>query len=408
MSKRIVELKVITDVKSRNLDRCKIARISTVPFFVFSQLNNQIQDLANANGDIYIVCSPGKELKYLGSHRNIRTYAIKISRKISPIQDISAVFRIYNFLKSEQIQICHSTTPKAGILSMLAAYLAGTPVRLHTFTGQPWATGNGFKNTIVKLCDKLLSQLATKTYADSASQREFLIENNIVPNDKIDVIGTGSLAGVELKRFEQALNKFTSVEVRRDLGISNSAFVLIFVGRITPEKGINELVKAFERMRQKYSDVELIIVGPIDQESGSGQSYNDKSKLQASGIHFTGFTSEPEKFLRASNLLCLPSYREGFGTVVLEAAALGIPSVASDIYGLRDAVVDNQTGLLVEKRCHEELYQAIEKLYLDRDLLKIYGKNAKKRCHSLFDSYDVSKQLIDEYLKLRSSESSLD
>ena len=141
--------------KFSNLEGCKIARVSTVPFFVFSQLKDQIHDLAEANGKVVVICSDGAELRNLIDHKNITKYVIEISRKISLVRDLIAVVRLYRYLKKEEIQICHSTTPKAGMVSMLAAYIAGTKVRIHTFTGQPWATSNSMPNKLVKICDKI-------------------------------------------------------------------------------------------------------------------------------------------------------------------------------------------------------------------------------------------------------------
>ena len=156
-----------------DLEGCKIARVSTAPFFVFSQLNSQLFDIACANGNVIVICSEGEELRKLSHHKNLSTHIIEISRKISLFKDIIALWRLYQFLKKEKIHICHSTTPKAGIISMLAATLAGTKVRIHTFTGQPWATSKTLKNQILRICDIIICKLASKTYADSVTQKNF-------------------------------------------------------------------------------------------------------------------------------------------------------------------------------------------------------------------------------------------
>lgn len=387
-------------INANDLTGINIARVSTVPFFVSTQLNSQLRHLIDTNANVYVVCSDGPELSTLPHARNLFIEVIEICRKISFFHDLLAIFYLYRFLKYNNIDIVHSTTPKAGILTMIAAYLARTKIRLHTFTGQPWAVNRSFKSKVVKFVDRLICKLSTKTYADSVSQMKFLLLHGITQQDRISVIGNGSLAGIDHERFEVASRKFDRSKTLDSLNIGANSFIFIYVGRITPEKGIVELLEAHTQMRNLYPSVETVIVGPIDTETGSGQTFSNNSNLQRDGIHYTGFTSEPEKYLSIAHVLCLPSYREGFGTVVLEAAALGVPTIGSDIYGLQDAIVDGDTGLLVEPADVDKLFQAMERIYLDRQLRHDLARKAKLRCKADFDSADLSKKVINEYYTL--------
>ena len=201
-----------------------------------------------------------------------------------------------------------------------------------------------------------------------------MINEKITNESKISVIGSGSLAGIDIARFEAARQKYKPNDIKSSLGINNANFVIIFVGRVTPEKGISELLAAHSKLRKKYDDIDLILVGPIDKDSGSGNKFDSLQGLDLPGVHYRGLTFTPEKYLTASDIICLPSFREGFGTVIMEAAAMELPAVGTNIYGLKDAIVDQETGLLVEPGNSNALYLAIEKLYLDGQLRKIWAK----------------------------------
>jgi glycosyltransferase involved in cell wall biosynthesis len=284
------------------------------------------------------------------------------------------------------------------LLSALAGFMAGVPVRLHTFTGQPWVNMYGIKRWVMRSSDKLIGILNTRCYADSESQRQFLIENRIVTCERIFVIGAGSLAGIDLKRFDR--NRFSLDErglIRKSLGIQDYAYVLIFVGRITVDKGIRELLQAFEILKANSINVHLILVGPFDIDGGVSENISRVEIKNIPNLHLIGFSESPERYLAISDVLCLPSYREGFGTVVIEAAAMGVPTVGFDIYGLSDAVVPGETGLLVPLRNVKELANAIKQLLTDKLLHTEMAVAAKLRAHNLFDEDVVNVKIAEEY-----------
>jgi glycosyltransferase involved in cell wall biosynthesis len=252
-----------------------------------------------------------------------------------------------------------------------------------------------------RFADKLIGILNVRCYADSKSQCQFLINERIISSSKIGVIGHGSLSGVDLNRFNpERWSSFEKQQLRQRLSISHDSKVLIFIGRITRDKGVLELISAFHKLLHLNYDVELLLVGPFDQECGGVSSIDFVDKDPCKRIHYLGYTECPEYYLSISDIFCLPSYREGFGTTVIEAAAMSIPTVGTYINGLVDAVVDNETGILVPSYNDEALLNAIKKLLDDPNLLQLMGRAAKQRCVQLFDANVVNKDLVKEYVRI--------
>lgn len=386
---------------SKRLSGIRIARISTVAFFVVAQLKQQIATLGAQGAQVTVVASDEPEMALLQGLQGVLCVPINIPRSISPWRDLIALVCLYRFFRSERIQIAHSTTPKAGLLTALAAFLARVPVRLHTFTGQPWVDMRGIKRRVTRASDKLIGILNTRCYTDSASQRKFLIEQGIADASRLFCIGAGSLAGVNVRRFNP--NRFVQSQresIRQSLGIPSEAPVLLFVGRITVDKGVRELLEAFQRLKATGNDAHLVLVGSFDTGSGVAGSILLSQIDHLSDVHVVGYTDVPESYFSIADILCLPSYREGFGTVVIEAAAMGVPTVGTKIYGLSDAVVHGETGLLVPLRNVEELTSSLEKLLVDKLLIKKLGEAARQRALTLFDARKINRQLVDEYCNL--------
>jgi glycosyltransferase involved in cell wall biosynthesis len=391
------------DKNLKSLINLNVVRTSTVPFFVVTQLNKQYSTLVDFGVKLTIITSDGPEIDQIVSREGIKLHIINIERKISIIRDIRALCELWFYFIVNKPTIVHSTTPKAGMITSLAAFFSRVPIRLHTFTGQPWVSLTGVKKFLARLGDFIIGRLCTFCYADSASQVDFLLENRIVDSAKIKVIGAGSLSGVDLNRFDPSrFNEVDRLNLRKGLGIPHDAVMLLFVGRVTGDKGIGELVEAFLSLKSSNSNLHLVLVGPIeDKETKFGNYYLDDLFLMKE-IHFVGYTATPEIYMFSADILCLPSYREGFGTVVIEAAAMKLPAIASDIYGLRDAVVHNQTGILCTPRDISSLSNAINSLVEDKEMRILMGCNAQKRVIKEFDSDVINLELIREYASLLS------
>lgn len=376
------------------LDGIKVARISTVAFFVETQLRSQILDIAHAGAEVTVVASEAAlECEIPG----VRYVSIDIPRKIKILRDFSALLRLWLFFRRSDFDIVHSTTPKAGLLCSLAARLAGVPVRLHTFTGQPWVGLTGIKRFLSKTSDKLIVRLNTHCYADSGSQKEFIVKSGVARQEQVSVLGSGSLAGINLERFNpRRFSEGDNNSLRTELGIASCTSVLLFVGRISRDKGLAELLAAFQKIIAGGGDRVLILLGPSETDIESVLSKLEYKVRQK--IIMPGFSSEPERFMAIADILLLPSYREGFGTVVVEAAAMGLPAIGTDIYGLSDAIVAGETGLLVPVKCADELAIAINKLLGDPILRRGMSCKARDRVVREFSSQRVSGLVIDDYV----------
>lgn len=386
---------------SNDLTGIRVARVSTVPFFVIAQLKTQIEEMVRLGAAMTVVSSDGPELHGQLVIRGADWQVIEIARSLNPFKDLLALVHLYRFFRRAGIDIAHSTTPKAGLLTAVAAFMAGVPVRLHTFTGQPWVNMHGVKRWVVRSCDRLVGVLNTACYADSASQRDFLVTQGLIRPKRIHVIGAGSLAGVDVDRFNRQHFPVTRCHaLRASLGIAPHVPVLLFVGRITAEKGVRELMQAYAGLKRDGCQAHLLVVGDFDDASGMPGIITRDEIDQHPDVHIVGYTQCPEAYMAIADVLCLPSYREGFGTVVIEAAAMGLPTVGTQIYGLSDAVLDGQTGMLVAPRDSQGLQIALQTLLSDSALRSHMGQMAQMRARSLFDSKTVNKLVVQEYLAL--------
>lgn len=385
---------------SQRLHGIRIARVSTVAFFLVTQLKEQVTRLAELGANVTLICSPGPELNQLALSEHLRYVPVRIERSIQPIQDLVAIFTLYRIFRRQRFDVVHTTTPKAGLVAGIAAYLARVPVRMHTYTGQVWVTLHGPKRWMARFADRVIGWLATQCYADSPSQRTFLISEGIIDNRKIKVIGRGSLSGVDLKRFDpDYFNDKDKTEIRESFGIMTGSHVFLFIGRIAAEKGIFELLSAFEAIRAEGFPVSLVLVGPLNDECGGETSITSNELQSKPDVHYVGFSERPEMFMAIADVLCLPSYREGFGTVVIEAAAMKVPTIGTRIFGLSDAVEDGVTGFLVDVRSSDALEAAMRKLLMEPGLRDKFANASQERCQRLFDSREITAAVAMEYIQ---------
>ena len=324
--------------------------------------------------------------------RQTQIHRFGIVREIAPLCDLIALISLWNLFRRERFDIIHSMSPKAGLLASVAGFLAGVPVRIHWFTGQVWATKRGLMRFLLKTVDQITSRCANHILSDSQSQANFLIKEKVLSKRKLQVLASGSTSGVDVLRFHPELK--TRNRIRARYGIQDHAIVALFVGRMQPEKGIRELCSAFLAATESCPQLNLILVGP---DEANMEKYVRGVLAKASKkLHWVGFTDKPEKYMAASDFLVLPSYREGFGSVVIEAAACGIPSIGTDIYGLSDAIVDGETGFLVPVGSIIELEDSILRLALDDERRKSMGKCALARVQSHFRQ-EILVEALDKF-----------
>ena len=373
--------------------KTKACIVVSSPMTIEAFLQDQLRALEVLCDLSVIANAPdGAFLKKLNIHA--RFMGVPLKRQVCPLTYLHALYSLLLILLRERFQVVHSITPKAGLLGMGAAFFARVPVRVHTFTGQVWATKSGVARALLRFLDKLIAGFATHVLVDSHSQRKFLVENGVVSQKKSCVLGDGSISGVNTLRFRpnpQARRTF-----RKKNKIPDEDIVFVYVGRLKRDKGIPELLAAFEKIAKKNSSMWLLLVGPDEENLGS---FIQASPAIMKTI-MVGHTSSPDLYLAASDIFVLPSYREGFGSSVIEAGACGIPAVASRIYGLTDAVVHGRTGLLVTRGDVGELARAMERLGKDRKLRLRMGRVAQRRVKVRFDQKKITEALLQFYRKI--------
>ena len=349
---------------------------------------------ANEHFDITVLCSDAADYDIASLLPFVDIVDVPFQRDGFGRVDAVTLAKLVKEYRRLKPDIVHSVTPKAGALGMTAARLAGVEHRVHTFTGQVWATRTGAARTVLKTADRLIAANTTTTLVDGHSQQRFLRENGVLAAGKSQVLGAGSISGVDTERF--CPDAAARSEIRSSLGLAESDLVFVYLGRIRRDKGVFELLEAFHNVQKGNVGSKLLLVGPSEGAELDGVPMDNV-------VQVSEFVNDPERYLAAADVFCLPSHREGFGTAVLEAAACGLPSVVSDIYGLEDTVRDGQTGLVVPVENPTELAAAIERLAQDRTLVKSLGDAAQERAATDFDSKDSSALLVDFYRSLLAS-----
>lgn len=329
-----------------------------------------------------------EEFKFLKGTKNI-----KIFREISIVNDFRVLIDLKDYLIKEKFDAVHTVTPKAGLIGMIAAKFAGVKLRVHIFTGQVWYTKTGLFKILLKNLDRLIVFFATDILIDGHSQRDFLIKNRIIRSTNSLVLGNGSISGVDCEKFIP--QKKTRDFYRAKYYITEEV-VFLFLGRLNLDKGIMDLAYAFVELNKIHPKSRLVFVG-----SDESDMKNRILKLTDSNpkIIFYGFTNQPSDVLQMADVFCLPSYREGFGTSIIEASLLGKPIICSNTYGLMDTIIENETGLRHEVKNVNSIIEQMIKL-MNNNLRKKLGDNGRKFVLNNFSAENVSKEWL-EYYKYR-------
>jgi glycosyltransferase involved in cell wall biosynthesis len=323
----------------------------------------------------------------------VEVVSVPIERRIAPLRDLAALAGLVRLFRRSRFSAVQSVTPKAGLLAMVAGFLTRVPVRVHFFTGQVWVTRKGVGRWFLKLMDRIIAGCATHVLVDSPSQREFLVAESVVSAARSRVLARGSIAGVDATRFKPDAQARS--ELRAQLGWHDNDVGFLFLGRLNRDKGVLDLASAFARLAAADDRFRLLFVGP-DEERMRGAIQNALGAA-AARAGFADDTDRPEAYLAAADVLCLPSYREGFGSTVIEAGACGIPAIGSRIYGITDAVDDGVTGLLFEPRSIDELAERMGRLARDAGLRRQLGERAREKALRDFPASTVTAELARFY-----------
>jgi glycosyltransferase involved in cell wall biosynthesis len=336
-----------------------------------------------------------ENVEFLREYRlGVRVLPIAIERQVSPIRDLLALVRLTALFRRERFDAVHSFSPKGGLLAMLAARIARIPVRMHTFTGQVWANRSGPMRALLKLADRITARAATWVFADSVSQREFMQNEGVLPpSGQCEVLAGGSITGVDVRRFHPDPDARRAV--REELALPQGGAVFMYAGRLTRDKGIFDLARAFSIVAEREANAYLVLVGP--DEEALAPAVQSLVARYRDRLRFHGFTPTIERYLAAADVLCLPSYREGFGAVIIEAAACGVPCCASRIYGITDAVIEGVTGLLHAPGDERDLASLMLRMATQQDLLDRLGTSARARAVREFSEDQVVGALVGRY-----------
>lgn len=382
----------------RTIDTKKvlIVRTSTVPMSLRILLKGQLSYL-NKYFEVVGISSQGLELAEIEKQEGIKTYPIKMERKISPVSDIASIIKMIILLKKLKPYIIHSITPKAGLLSMIAGYFAGIPIRMHTFTGLIFPSRKGFMHLLLKNMDRLTCAFATHIIPEGEGVKHDLISYSVT-RKPLKVIGNGNVNGINIEYFSnEAINEEILIQTRMTWQITPDNFVYIFAGRLVKDKGINELVAAFNNINKQYSHTKLLLVGDYEHRLDPLYSQTlDLIKNHLNIIH-VGFQSDIRSFLAVSNVLVFPSYREGFPNVPMQAGAMGLPCIVTDINGCNEIIKHNVNGIIIPPKKVPVIENAMLELLVDNEKYKYLAKNARPLIIERYEEQTVWQLIKEEY-----------
>ena len=380
----------------------KLIRITTVPLSLKVLLKGQLRFMASNGFDVKGVSSEGEELREVHENEGIAVEAITMSRKITPFQDLKSLWEMWNFLRKEKPQIVHTHTPKAGIIGMLAARLAGVPHRLHTVAGLPLMEATGTKRKILNFVEKLTYSSATRVYPNSKGLYDFILQNNFTQSNKLKIIANGSSNGIDTTFFSpDQVTELERVTLREKLNIQPDDFVFVFVGRIVSDKGINELIKAFSELQavenNEPAGIKLLLVGGLENDLDPLNPETLAEINQNRDIISVGFQQDVRPFFAISDALVFPSYREGFPNVVMQAGAMGLPSIVSDINGCNEIIIEGENGLIIPSKNVKKLKEKMLTLAKDKNLYTKLKGNSRRMIENRYEQSVVWNALLEEY-----------
>ena len=373
----------------------KIIRATTVPGSLNNFCRGLLRELQEREGyEVVALSSPGEALDEIREREKVRTIAVAMQRHISPVNDLRSLWKLIRAFRREKPDMVHSMTPKAGLLCMMAAWICRVPVRIHTFTGLVFPTSTGLKRKILMATDWLTCACATHVIPEGEGVKNDLVTNSIT-RKPLRVLGFGNVRGIDLNRFDPE-----NPEVIKGAEIIRRKEVLtfIFIGRLVGDKGIPELVNAFSRLNKELPDTRLLLVGREEPQLDPLDSSTLKEISDNPAIEAIGQKSDVRPWLLASDIFILPSHREGFPNVVIEAGAMGLPSIVTDINGSQEIIHNGENGLIVPSKNADALYEAMKQLAETPEDIRAMAANARPMIASRFEQSFV-RQCLKDYHK---------
>lgn len=370
----------------------KIIRSTTIPMSLNAFCKGMLRELSEKY-EVIAVSSPGEELKEVATREGVRVIGVPMERHISLWRDMKALVQMICVFVREKPTMVHSMTPKAGLICMVAGHLTGVPVRVHTFTGLVWPTSAGLKRKILMFTDKLTCACATHIIPEGEGVKSDLISGNIT-RKPLKVLGYGNVKGVDMEKCSRRPEVMEIAEKLR----KKDCFTFLYVGRIVKDKGINELCEAFDLI-SSITQTRLILVGPYEDNldpisKEARRIIKDNGAIEAVGVK-SG--DELLAYYATADCFVMPSYREGFPNTVLEAGAMGIPSIVTDINGSREIIAEGENGIIVPSKNMSALFDAMMNMIRDISARERMANNARKMIADRFEQSYVRKCLYDFY-----------
>jgi glycosyltransferase involved in cell wall biosynthesis len=378
----------------------KLVRITTVPLSLKVLLKGQMKYMQDQGFDVIMMSSDGPERESLVQQEGCIHEIIPLTRQITPWQDLKALIILTRKLKKLRPDIVHTHTPKAGLIGMWAAKLAGVPIRLHTVAGLPWMEKTGLLRKLLIMMEHLTAFAANRIYPNSQKQMEFLRSHRIGRN-KMMVLGNGSSNGIDLGHFSISPELKSKAEaLKQQVRLYNGAWIWVFVGRLVKDKGIGDLMDVFKRFYAQFPEDQLWLIGNLEPELDPLDDRHLEIMNTLKTVRCWGFQEDVRPFLAAADVLVFPSYREGFPNVPLQAGALGCALALSDINGCNEIVEDKKDGILIAPKNVNDWVHHLIKLRETKGLKETYAENIQNKIRSGFDRHIIWDALITQYKQL--------
>ncbi|HPE84517.1 MAG TPA: glycosyltransferase family 4 protein [Aequorivita sp.] len=378
----------------------KLIRITTVSISLEKLLEGQL-GFMKEYFEVVAISAEKEKLEAYGNREGVRTFHLELTRKITPIKDILAVFKLYRFLKKENPSIVHTHTPKAGIVGMMAAWLAGVPNRLHTVAGLPLMEATGLKRQVLNFVEKLTYRFATKVYPNSRGLYDFIIAENFSKASNLSIIGNGSSNGIDTDYFNPIrFSESDNISLRDKWKIPQDNFLFIFVGRLVKDKGINELTAAFSKLSESKNNISLLLVGPFENDLDPLLPETLVNIEKNPDIYSVGYQNDVRPYFAIADALVFPSYREGFPNVVMQAGAMGLPSIVTDINGCNEIVKKGVNGLIVPPKNEEALLESMQQLVTNQKLYNDLKSSSRQIIVENYNRKEVWEALLKAYRKM--------
>ena len=381
----------------------KILRITTVPISLRNLLKGQPKFMSQYY-EVVGITSPGEEINDVVNDEGIRVIEVEMTRTISPIKDLVSLWKLYKVIKKEKPFIVHSHTPKAGTLGMMAAKLAGVPNRLHTIAGLPLLVATGAKRKLLDFVEKITYACATRIYPNSLGLKDIIIQNGYTKPSKLKVIANGSSNGIDVNHFSiENISEETKTTLREELNIIEDDIVFVFVGRLVTDKGINELISAFKKLSADHQNIKLLLVGTFESELDPLQDSTLNEIESNNNIINVGWQTDVRPYFAISNVLAFPSYREGFPNVVMQAGAMELPSIVTNINGCNEIIKEGVNGLIIPPKDENELYLAMLNIIENPSKQKELANASRKMICDNYQRQVIWEALLQEYRDLENN-----